>query len=245
MVHSKEIAMHSIWTGNINFALLSIPVKIYATSKDTGVKFNFIHTKCKTKINISRHCNRCNRDVLWNELSKGYEVSKNEFVVLSEKDLASGVNSTMEILEFANPKEIDLSLYAKTYFVRPDSKSHHAYNLFCKSLEIADKIAITKIKLKTKVKLASIRSSSNKLFLDILHYSEDMYNFNNIVIDDVSKQVDINELQLALKLINSAVKPFNISNYKDEQSLTISNIIKKKFEKKQNIIGKLKRMSKK
>jgi DNA end-binding protein Ku len=66
--------MRAIWTGEIAFGLVTIPARLYTATRDLTPQFNMLHKECGTKIQMVRRCPKCQKDVEWGELGKGYEV---------------------------------------------------------------------------------------------------------------------------------------------------------------------------
>ena len=115
--------MRSFWSGEISFGLVTIPAKLYTATKDLTPQFHQLHKVCGTRVTMVRRCPKCNRDLAWDEIGKGYEVSKGEYALFSREELAKldGDDSggAIEIVEFVDPLEVDLAYVEKSYWVGP------------------------------------------------------------------------------------------------------------------------------
>ncbi len=80
--------MRSFWSGEIAFGLVTIPAKLYTATKDLTPQFHQLHKECGTRITLVRRCPKCNRDLGWEEIGKGYEVTKGEYALFSKEELA-------------------------------------------------------------------------------------------------------------------------------------------------------------
>jgi DNA end-binding protein Ku len=77
----------SIWKGTISFGMISVPVKLYAATESKDVAFNTLHSKCNSRIRQKRWCPTCDREVQQEELVRGYQYEKDNYVVLTEDEL--------------------------------------------------------------------------------------------------------------------------------------------------------------
>ena len=96
--------MRAFWSGEIAFGLVTIPAKLYTATKDLTPQFHQLHKECGTRINMVRRCPKCNRDLPWDEIGKGYEVAKGEYALFTKEELAKldgdDTGGTIEIVEF-------------------------------------------------------------------------------------------------------------------------------------------------
>ena len=99
--------MRSFWSGEVTFGLVTIPAKLYTATKDLTPQFHQLHKECGTRITMVRRCPKCNRDLPWDEIGKGYEVSKGEYALFSREELAKldgeDGGGAIEIVEFVDP----------------------------------------------------------------------------------------------------------------------------------------------
>src|SRR5580700_9019000 len=144
--------MRAIWTGEIAFGLVTIPAKLYTATKDLSPQFNMLHKECGSKIQMARRCAKCQRDVEWGELGKGYEVEKGVYALFTKEELAKlegdETAGAIEIVEFVDPLSIDLSYIDKTYWVGPGGKSSRGFALLRDTLVKAKKVAIAKVRIR-------------------------------------------------------------------------------------------------
>ena len=105
--------MRAFWSGEIAFGLVTIPAKLYTATKDLTPQFHQLHKECGSRITMVRRCPKCNKDLAWEEIGKGYEVAKNEYALFTKEELAKlegdDTGGTIEIVEFVDPLEVDLA----------------------------------------------------------------------------------------------------------------------------------------
>src|SRR5579864_487182 len=88
--------MRAFWSGEIAFGLVTIPAKLYTATKDLTPQFHQLHRECGTRISLVRRCPKCSRDLAWEEIGKGYEVSKGEYALFTKEELAKLKGKTRE-----------------------------------------------------------------------------------------------------------------------------------------------------
>ena len=158
----------AIWKGSISFGLVNIPIQVFsATQKDEYTSFNQLCDKGH-KIKYKKWCPVEQREVEWSEIKKGYEITKNTYVILDKEDLEGiklKTNNTIEVKEFIESEEFDPIFIEKNYYVGPDSGkkkttgiSSKVYSLFVKILKETNKIAIGKVVLREKEHVVALRA---------------------------------------------------------------------------------------
>ncbi|MGN6349548.1 MAG: Ku protein [Candidatus Nitrosocosmicus sp.] len=183
----------SIWKGSISFGLVNIPIKLYTTT-DYNNEYSFNQLdKEGHKIHYKRWCSVEQREVPYSEIKKGYEISKDNYVLIEKEDLErikAKSTKTIDIKEFIDSKEFDPLLIEKSYYVAPDnnnnthrnskskkniiSASIKAYSLFVNTIKETDKIAIGKVVLKDKEHLVALRPYQKGLIMHQLMYQEEI-----------------------------------------------------------------------
>jgi hypothetical protein len=151
--------MRSFWTGEIAFGLVTIPVKLYTATRDLTPQFRLLHKECGTPI-VTIRCPKHNRDLTWDEIGKGYEVGKGEYALLAKEELAKlegdEAGGTVEIVEFVNPLDVDNAYIERSYWVGPASKNVRGYQLLRGVLENRKRVALAKVRLRTRTRLAQL-----------------------------------------------------------------------------------------
>lgn len=211
--------MRSFWSGEIAFGLVTIPAKLYTATKDLTPQFHQLHTECGSRVTMVRRCPKCNRDLAWNEIGKGYEVSKGEYALFSREELAKlegdDAGGIIEIVEFVNPLEVDLAYVEKSYWVGPGGKNARGYELLRTVLDDAKKVAVAKVKLRTRTRLALLRPRGRLFSLDMMRFAEELVPGDELAPGEGKAATD-REMQLAMHLIDELSGPFDPEKHPDE-----------------------------
>jgi DNA end-binding protein Ku len=225
--------MRSFWSGEIAFGLVTIPAKLYTATKDLTPQFHQLHKDCGTRISMVRRCPKCNRDLAWDEIGKGYEVSKGEYALFSREELAKldgeDATGTIEIVEFVDPLEVDLAYVEKSYWVGPGSKNVRGYELLRAVLDEAKKVALAKVKLRTRTRLALLRPRGRLFSLDMMRFAEELVAGDEIAPSE-GKVASPREKQLAMHLVDELSGPFDPAKHPDEYRSAVLAAVDEKVE---------------
>ena len=167
------MAARAIWKGSISFGLVNIPIQVFsATQKEDYTSFNQL---CENghKIKYKKWCPVEEREVPWSEIKKGFEITKNNYVVLEKEEIENiklKSTNTIEVKEFIDAEEFDAIFIEKNYYIGPDDGKKKnsqtpskAYSLFVKILNETKKIAIGKVVLREKEHLVAKSLSEESL----------------------------------------------------------------------------------
>lgn len=219
--------MRSLWNGSISFGLVNVPVKMFAATEDKDVHFRTLHKECNTPIQYRKFCPNCEKEVGPEDLIKGFEYEKGQFVIISEEDLqalAVAQTRAIEIADFVNLPEIDPIYYYKTYYLSPGDTGQKAYWLLRHSMEQTNKIAIAKMVLRDKQHLAAVRVLPDCLSLSLMFYPDEIRSTvalrpeKSVVLHD-------NEIRMATQLIESLTAPFDAVKYADDYRAQVMQLV--------------------
>jgi DNA end-binding protein Ku len=247
---------HSIWKGSISFGLVNIPVKLYSTS-DNSKEFSFNQLDNKNhKIQYKKWCPIEDREVPYSELKKGYQISKDNYVVIEKEDLDKikmKTTQSIDIKEFVDSKDLDPLLIEKSYYVGPEKNKKNgtidkAYTLFSRVINETNKIAIGKVVLKDREHLVALRAYQRGIVMHQLRYIDELKPVDEVEGMDGSSSsssfqqpsIDSKELSLGKTLVESlSNKEFDISQYSDEYTKQLDKIIKTKATGKDTVSNTL------
>lgn len=225
--------MRAFWSGEIAFGLVTIPSKLYTATKDLTPAFHQLHKECGSRISMVRRCPKCAKDLAWEEIGKGYEVSKGEYALFSKEELAKlegdDVGSTIEIVEFVDPLQVDLAYIEKSYWVGPGSKNVRGYDLLRSVLHETKRVALAKVKLRTRTRLALLRPRGRLFSLDMMRFAEELVPGDELAPAE-QKAPTVREKQLALHLIDELSGPFDPSKHPDSYRNAVLAAVDEKVE---------------
>jgi DNA end-binding protein Ku len=223
--------MRAIWSGEIAFALVSIPVKLYAATRDLTPQFTTLHQECGSKIQMVRRCPTCARDVAWGELAKGYEVSAGKYAVFTKEELAKldgeEAGGSIEVVEFVEPSAVDLAFIDKSYWVGPSGKNARGFSLLRQALLDAGRVALVKTRLRTRTRLALLRPRGQLFGLEMMRYADEIVEAASLDVPEV-KTTTPRELALAKELVETLSAPFDPEKHPDQYRAAIEHAVDEK-----------------
>ena len=213
--------MRTIWNGSISFGLVSIPIGLAVATQRSDIAFRTLHRECGTPIKNKRWCPFHERDVEAEELVKGWEVAKGEFVIVEESDLEAVAlqrSQSIEILRFVALADVDPVYFDRTYYLAPASTEaqRRPYVLLLRAMEETGMAAIGKFVLWGKENLCLIRPRGESLALETLFFAEDVRSHQEIEETVESTEVKKAELDLARQVIASLVGEFEPAEFENE-----------------------------
>jgi DNA end-binding protein Ku len=233
----------AIWKGSISFGLVNIPIQVFsAAQKEDYTSFNQLCEKGH-KIRYKKWCPVEEREVQWSEIKKGFEVTKNNYVVLEKEEIDKiklKTTNTVEIKEFIEAEDFDPIFVEKSYYIGPDpgkkkvESAAKAYSLFVKILHETAKIAIGKVVLRDKEHLVALRAFQRGLVMHQLRYLDEIRPMDEIDGIDAPQKVDAKELSLGKALVdNLSVEKFDPGQYSDAYAKELEKLIEAKSKGQQ------------
>jgi len=220
-----------IWKGVITFGMVSIPVGIFAATESKDVSFNQLHKTCNSRIRQRRWCPVCQVDVPTDEIVKGYEYAKDQYVILNDADFESlpvPSKQTIELSAFVDRAEVDPIYHEKTYYIEPDQIGVKAYALLLKALEGKGLTAVAKVAIRTKERLCALRPKDGALVLDTLFWPDEIRLESAPHIPDVL--VNDRELAMANSLIDMLTEEFEPERFTDAYREQLLGVIERKIQ---------------
>ncbi|NHW89409.1 MAG: Ku protein [Archaeoglobales archaeon] len=224
--------MRAVWKGSISFGLVSIPVKAYNATNPKEVRFSLLHSKDGGKIRYRKFCEKCKEDVSDEEIVRGYEIAKNEYVILTEEDLEKiplkSVKS-IEIKRFFDPIELREIYYSSFYYVVPDRGGEKAYALLREAMRATNLMGIGKIGMRGREGIVALKWFNGGIVMAGLHYVDEIRNPKEIPNWGIDVEISEEELDLAKKLIMAMKKPLNLEEFRNEYKEALLKLIDAKL----------------
>jgi DNA end-binding protein Ku len=213
--------MRTIWNGSINFGLVNIPIGLAVAQQRKDVSFRTLHRECGTPIKQKRWCPFHERDVEADELVKGWEFAKGQFVMVEESDLEAVAltrSQSIDIARFVDLDEVDPIYFDRAYYLAPSDApaQRRPYVLLLRAMQEANMAAIGKFVLWGKENLCLIRPLGESLALETLYYAEDIRARDEIDEAVGETEVAEPELEMARQLVASLVGEFDPEEFVNE-----------------------------
>jgi DNA end-binding protein Ku len=223
-----------MWRGAISFGMVAIPVRMYLATESKSVSFRLLCPSCHHPIRNKRWCENEQKEVGWNEVVRGFEVSKDEFVVMEDKDLDElplPTAHTIDIVEFVPDQEIDAGVYIKgAYYLEPESVGVKPYYLLKQALQETGKVAIGKIALRDREHLCRIALHDKGIMLNTLHWPDEIRDAGELSLPEDKVDLRKQELAMAKMLIENLSASFDPTRYHDEYREAVMEVVNAKVE---------------
>jgi len=220
-----------IGSGAISFGLVSIPVKLYLATSSETPSFNLLHAACGSRIRQQRFCPVCDKVVEREELIRGYEFAKDQYVKFSDEELKAlegEASQAIEINEFVPLPQVDPIYFERSYYLGPDKGGEKAYRLLTDTMAQVGKVALAKFVLRGKENLVIIRPMQNGLVLHTMYFANEVRDFVDISKAEGAK-ISPAETNLAIRLIDElSNEKFEPEKYHDEYSKRVLDLVNEK-----------------
>lgn len=229
----------AIWKGDISFGMVSIPIAILPVKNEKKLKFHLLDKRDNSRIHYQRVNDATGKNVGWDDIVKGYEIDKDNYVVIDEdefKKASPDIFKTIDIEEFVNFSEIDSLYFDKPYYLVPTSKNKKAYVLLRESLKKSKKVGVAKVIIRTKESLSIILAHEDALILNLLSFKEDIVEEKELDLPSAkasSFKINDKEMKMALSLINEMTNKWQPEKYHNDYREALEQYIEKQINKPQ------------
>ncbi len=229
----------AIWRGAISFGMVSIPVRVFTATQSKNVSFNQLHRDDKVRIRQKRWCPEHDEEVVQDEIVRGYEFSKGQYVIMEDDDfenLPVASQHTIELTKFVQADAIDPVFYDKTYYLDPEETGIKPFALLIEALDHKGLVAVGKLALRQRESPCALRASDGRLLLTTLFHEDEIR--VNPEVDISAIEVSEAELEIALKLIEMLSGEFDPSQFTDEYREVLLERITAKIEGREFVEAK-------
>jgi DNA end-binding protein Ku len=230
----------AIWSGAISFGLVNVPIKLFTATSQKDVRFHQLHDKDGARIQQKRVCSQDGEEVPMEHIVKGYEVSRDTYVIITPEELDAldpKASRTIDILDFVDLDEIDPVYFDSTYYMVPEKGAAKAYALLLEAMRKSNKVAIARVVLRQKQHLVALRPLKNALSMETMLYADEVVGTETLegLPEDVT--VTDRELAMAQQLIDSLADDFKPERYKDDYRERVMEMIERKAEGQEIVVG--------
>lgn len=234
--------LRPIWNGSITFGLVNVPIKLYSTVRKKNIRFNQLRKSDGCRIQQKKVCATDGAEVASQEIVKGYEVSPERYVVVTDEELSAlspKKSRHIDIQDFVDLEQIDPIYYVQSYYLVPDKGAGKAYFLLLTAMKKSNKVAIARFVLRNKEYLSAIRPTGNMLSLSTMFFADEIVSQAELEgLPAPESEPDDRELKVALQLIESLSNNFEPEKYKDEYRAKVLELIEDKAEGQTVVVEK-------
>jgi DNA end-binding protein Ku len=224
-----------IWKGSIDFGLVNIPVKLYSAQASSQLDFDLLDKRDFSRVRYRRVNEKTGREVPWDQIIKGYEYGKGEYVALTDKDFRDAnveATQSIEIMDFVDAADISPLHYETPYYLEPLKNGRRAYALLREVMKKTAKVGIAKVVIRNRQRLAALIPQGSLLVLNILRYAHELRDPSQLELPqtNVKGAVSSQEIKMAEQLVENMVGEWSPGKYRDEYYEDLLNLIQKKIK---------------
>jgi DNA end-binding protein Ku len=218
----------TVWKGFVSFGLVSFPVRLQVAAREKSIQFHLLHKKDSSRVKEVYFCQAEDKPLKREDLVKGFEVSKGEYVIVEQADLdkiAPKTAKVMDILEFVKAGDFDPVFLDKSYHVIPDGELTKPYALFREAMKQRGQYAIAKMAMHNREHIVVIRPDGAELMLHTMFFSNEI---QKVEVKSGTEKFSAKELQLAGQLIDTLSAKFDPRKFHDEYQANLERLIEQK-----------------
>jgi DNA end-binding protein Ku len=235
------MAARALWKGSLKLSLIAIPIRVFAATDPSGdISFRQIHERCGTPIQLKKWCPHCEVEVGKDEIVKGFEFQRGEFVLIDQKDIDAvrpTSTHTIEIAQVVDAKLLDPLYIEQPYYVAPDNQG--AGTAFAVIREaLADRAGVGKVALHGREYLVALRPRDEGLVMFTLRHGSEVRAMTGIdELEFARASVRPEELKLARQILDSFRSDASLADYHDDYEDALRKMIAAKAAGKKTIVA--------
>jgi DNA end-binding protein Ku len=227
----------AIWKGSISFGLVNVPIGLFSATESKTVHFHQLDKKTKKRVHNTRTVEGSKKEIDYDDIVKGYEVTKGNYVVVEPEDLqavAPEQSRTIDIEDFVDIADIDPVHYDKSYYLAPDGSggATKSYALLRDAMDKSGRVAIGRFVLRSKQYLACIRPSDKVLVLHTMWFPDEVRDPKDLDVPGKVKPTP-KEMKAAQQLIDSLTSDWDPKRYHDTYREDVEKLLKAKAKGKE------------
>jgi len=222
-----------IWKGTINFGLVNIPVALHSAEADGSIDFDLLDRRDFARIRYRRVNEKTGREVPWNEIIKGYEYKKGQYVALTDDDFVKAnieATQSIDILDFVDAEGISPVYFDKPYYLAPLKNGQRPYALLREVMKRTAKVGIARVVIRTRQHLAALLADESLLILNLLRFAHELRDPAALGVPTGSPHASKQELKMAEQLVDTMAGAWNPKKYRDEYHQDLLELIDKKIK---------------
>lgn len=225
----------AIWKGAISFGLVTIPIRLHSAIEEKSFKFNQLHEKDHGRIRYKRVCSVDGEEVPYDEIVRGFEYEKGQYVILSDDELDRGLGNvrSIDIQKFVPAEDIDPTLFNRSYYLAPDGPAAvKAYKLLSKALADDSRVAIAKVAFRDKEHLATLRVKGGVFVLETMYWPDEV---RDAAFEELDQDVEVREQELAMarSLIENMTGGWDPTEFTDSYREKVEGVVEAKVQGKE------------
>jgi DNA end-binding protein Ku len=221
----------SIWNGTIAFGLISVPVKVFSATESKTVRFQEVHLEDGARIEHRRICPNDDKPVDYDDIVKGFEIRKGEWVELTDDEIAAAVGTQSRVVDvdhFVPAEEIDPVFYERTYYLGAQDRGDDAYALLLAALERSGRAGVGRWVFHNRERTVLVRSQGDVLAMHTMRFADELADPGDFKLGRVSRKPTKREIDMASALVDGLHTDFDPTDYKDSYRRAVLKLIERK-----------------
>lgn len=226
--------MRAIWTGEVSFGLVSVPVKLYSAAKSHDVSLHQVHDADGGRIRYQRRCEVCERVIDYKNIDRAYDDGEKSVVLTKEEmsELPADDSKEIAVEQFVPEDQIDSMVLDRSYYLEPAGKSAKAYVLLRRTLDQEERVAIVTFTLRSKTRLGVLRVRGDVIVLQGLRWADEL---REPEFEVPNSRVSTKEREMAESLVESYSEDFEPQRFTDDYQEQLHTLIEEKLESGEEI----------
>jgi len=227
-----------IWTGNLSFGLLNIPVSLMSGERRVDLSFRMLDSRDRRPIRFERVNADTGEEVPWKDIVKAFEYDKGSYVVVEKEDIASAApqaHESVDVEAFVDRDEIGIRFFEKPYILVPGKKAEKGYVLLRETLKSTGKVGVAPVVIRTRQYLCAVVPEDDALVLMMLRYPQELVEPDDYRLPNgkpADYRIAPKEMEMARDLIMSMASSWTPEAYHDEFRTRLEAIIRKRIKAK-------------
>lgn len=232
----RRTSRRAIWTGSIDFGLVTIPVKLHSAEVSNDMDFDLLDKRDFSRVRYKRINEKTGEEVPWEDIVKGYEYEKGEYVAVSDEDFVEAnveATQSISITEFVDRQAISPLYFDKPYYLEPLKNGRRAYALLREVLRRSEKVGIAKVVIRSRQHLAALLVEGPVLVVNLLRFAHELRDLSALDVPADSARsaaVSPQELKMAERLVEAMVSEWDPQKYRDDYHEDLLKLIDKKVK---------------
>jgi DNA end-binding protein Ku len=223
----------SIWNGTIAFGLVTVPIKVYSATESKTVHFREVHARDGSPIEHRRICPKEGKEVDYDEIVKGYEVSNGKWVELTDDEIAAAAGAQtrrVDVDHFVPAGDIEPEYFERTYHLGAQDKGRDAYALLHAALERSERAAVGHWVFHKRERTVVIRAFGDVLAMHTMRFAADLVDPGDFELGRVQRKPSDREIKMAASLVDGLHTEFDPSDYEDEHRKAVLDVVEAKAQ---------------
>jgi len=228
-----DTSSRAMWSGTLGFGLLQIPVSLYPLERSSDLSFHQLDGRDMQPVGYKRYNKTTGEEVPYEEIVRGYEISKGEYIVVTDEELASAnveATQAVDILDFVDLKDIPYAYFERPYLVGPAKRGEKAYSVLRDALTAKGRAAIATVVLRTRQHLAAVLVDGDSLVLELLRFPHELKKADaaSVAKGSIHAKVTEREQSMAEALVDQMTADWDPEKYTDAYRDDVIAMIEKK-----------------